>query len=180
MKYLAVPVLSHRVIIQPTSRLKNVSPDNVISDILYETEVPGENSPKTWNEMKIHKNFWIAFFLFVSLVIFQTYVKDSSVERTIYLIALLILVNLVITISSSDKLNLKRTTKEPRQQVGQYFKENYEIENNKSQPLLWASIIDESNITSNTNKKIIAWIPGFGKRNFINQVQLSKNAVYSP
>ena len=41
VKYLAVPVLSHRVIIQPTSRLKNVSPDNVISDILYETEVPG-------------------------------------------------------------------------------------------------------------------------------------------
>ena len=134
----------------------------------------GENSPKTRNEMKIHKKFWVAFFLFVSLVIFQTYVKDSSVERTIYLIALLILVNLVITISSSDNINLKRTTKEPRQQVGQYFKENYEIENNKRQPLLWASIIDESNINSNTKKKIIAWIPGFGKRNFINQEQLKK------
>ena len=139
----------------------------------------GENSPKTWNEMKIHKNFWVTFFLFVSLVIFQTYVKDSSIERTIYLLALLILGNLVITIFSSDKLNLKRTTKESRQQVGQYFKENYEIENNKRQPLLWASIIDESNITKNTKKKIIAWIPGFGKRNFVNQVQLEKRGVFS-
>jgi len=41
VKYLAESVLSHRVIIQPTSRLKNVSPENVIADILYETEVPG-------------------------------------------------------------------------------------------------------------------------------------------
>ena len=41
VKYLADSVLSHRLIIQPTSRLKNVTPSAVISDILFETQVPG-------------------------------------------------------------------------------------------------------------------------------------------
>jgi len=41
VKYLAESVLGHRIIIQPTARLKNVTPSAVISDILLETQVPG-------------------------------------------------------------------------------------------------------------------------------------------
>jgi len=41
VKYLADSILGHRLIIQPTSRLKNVTPSAVIADILYETQVPG-------------------------------------------------------------------------------------------------------------------------------------------
>ena len=41
IKYLAVPVLSHRIIIQPTARLKNLTADALLTDILFETEVPG-------------------------------------------------------------------------------------------------------------------------------------------
>jgi MoxR-like ATPase len=41
IKYLAVPILSHRIILQPTSRLKNITTESIIEDILYQTEVPG-------------------------------------------------------------------------------------------------------------------------------------------
>jgi len=41
IKYLAVPVLSHRIIIQPTARLKNLTPNVILTDILFETDVPG-------------------------------------------------------------------------------------------------------------------------------------------
>ncbi len=41
IKYLADSILGHRLIIQPTSRLKNVTPAAVIADILYDTQVPG-------------------------------------------------------------------------------------------------------------------------------------------
>ena len=41
IKFLAVPVLSHRIIIQPTARLKNLTADAILTDILFETEVPG-------------------------------------------------------------------------------------------------------------------------------------------
>jgi len=129
--------------------------------------------------MKIRKNFWIVLLLLISLSIFQNYVKDFSVERTIYIILFLLFVSAIITISSHDKLYLKRTTKEPRQQVGQLLKESYEIENKKNLPILWASIIDESNITNNKVKQIIAWIPRYGKRSFIKQVFLSKRGVFS-
>lgn len=41
IKNLAVPVLSHRIIIQPSARLKNLTPDTILTDILFETDVPG-------------------------------------------------------------------------------------------------------------------------------------------
>lgn len=41
IKYLADSILGHRLIIQPTSRLKNVTPAAVIADILFDTQVPG-------------------------------------------------------------------------------------------------------------------------------------------
>jgi MoxR-like ATPase len=41
IKYLADSILGHRLIIQPTARLKNVTASAVITDILYETQVPG-------------------------------------------------------------------------------------------------------------------------------------------
>lgn len=41
VKYLAGPVLAHRLIIQPTARLKNLTASTIISEILYETQVPG-------------------------------------------------------------------------------------------------------------------------------------------
>jgi MoxR-like ATPase len=41
IKYLVVPILSHRMIIQPTARLKNLTAETILADILYETEVPG-------------------------------------------------------------------------------------------------------------------------------------------
>lgn len=41
IKYLVVPVLSHRLIIQPTARIKNLTAETILADILHETEVPG-------------------------------------------------------------------------------------------------------------------------------------------
>lgn len=41
IKFLAKPILAHRLIVQPTSRLKNISAYQIIEDILSEVEVPG-------------------------------------------------------------------------------------------------------------------------------------------
>ncbi len=41
IKYLVLPILSHRMIIHPTARLKNLTAETILTDILYETEVPG-------------------------------------------------------------------------------------------------------------------------------------------
>jgi len=41
VKYIATSILSHRIILQPTSRLKNITSKQVIEDILVEVAVPG-------------------------------------------------------------------------------------------------------------------------------------------
>jgi MoxR-like ATPase len=40
-KYLAECILSHRIIVQPAARMKNITPSTVIEDILVQTSVPG-------------------------------------------------------------------------------------------------------------------------------------------
>jgi len=41
IKYLADSILSHRMVIQPTSRLKNITAESVVADILATVDVPG-------------------------------------------------------------------------------------------------------------------------------------------
>lgn len=139
----------------------------------------GASLQKIKIDMKIRKNFWIVSLLLIAFSIFQNYVKDFSVERTIYFLLILIFVSLFITISSHNKLNFQRKTKESRQQVGQFLIESYEIENKKNQPILWASVIDESNITEKNEKQVVAWIPGHGKRIIFKQIFLRKRGVFS-
>lgn len=129
--------------------------------------------------MKPKTNFWIIVLLIVLLSIFQSYLKDSTVERTIYFLILLIVISYFIAVNSTKKINLKRSTRETRQQVGQYFKENYEIENIKTQPVLWILLEDESNITLKKGKWLIAWLSGNSIRNFINQSVLDKRGVFT-
>ena len=41
VKALAIPALSHRIIIGPAARIKEIEPDSIIQDIVAETPVPG-------------------------------------------------------------------------------------------------------------------------------------------
>ena len=41
VKFLAEPILSHRLLISPSARIKNVSPRQIVEDTLRHTPVPG-------------------------------------------------------------------------------------------------------------------------------------------
>jgi uncharacterized protein (DUF58 family) len=129
--------------------------------------------------MRPKKNFWVVIFLFLVLLIFQVFIKDNSIERTIYFLLILLVSSAYLTSRSTDKFILKRSTRETRQQVGQYFVENYEIENNKPLPIVWLRVFDESNITAGKEKKIIAWVPGYGRKSFVQQGVLEYRGVFS-
>ncbi len=138
-----------------------------------------ENFHKNRISMKVKKHFWVAIFILVFLFVFQTYIKDQSIERTIYLLISLMIISAVLTLVNSDKIKLNRKTRETRQLVGQYFVERYEIENNKKQPVLWATVVDLSNISTKKNKKIVAWIPGSSTREYIQRTLLQKRGIFT-
>jgi len=138
-----------------------------------------ENSQKNETIMKVKKPFWITVFILLILFVFQTYIKDVSVERTIFFLLGLIIINAIITTLNSDKVNLHRKTRETRQQVGQYFIERYEIVNRKKQPVLWAKVNDLSNISSKNTNKIVAWIPGLSSREYIRRTILEKRGIFT-
>jgi uncharacterized protein (DUF58 family) len=63
--------------------------------------------------------------------------------------------------------------------VGQYFTEKYEICNQKILPILWIAIEDKSGISSENEKRLIAWIPGNSTKVFVNQSILDKRGVFT-
>lgn len=129
--------------------------------------------------MKPKLPLWIVVFILVALIIFQQYVKDRSIERTIYFLILLIAFSIIATLSASGKFKLARTTKETRQQVGQYFIEKYEIENQGTWPVLWVILADKSHISLKEKQRVIAWIPGHGKRSYVSQSWLERRGIYT-
>ena len=129
--------------------------------------------------MKPKLNFWIILTIILALLILQGYLHDKSIERTIYFLIILIIVCFVLTKNSTRKLILTRSTRENRQQVGQYFTEKYEINNQKLLPILWITVEDKSGLSSENEKRLIAWIPGNSRKIFVNQSILNKRGVFS-
>ena len=41
IKALAIPVLGHRIIVSPAARLRELSADRIVQEIVYSTPVPG-------------------------------------------------------------------------------------------------------------------------------------------
>ncbi len=41
VKRLAVPTLAHRLIVSPSARIKNITPEQIVEDALRHTPVPG-------------------------------------------------------------------------------------------------------------------------------------------
>lgn len=129
--------------------------------------------------MKPRLPLWVIVGILIGLLVFQQYFRDSSVERTIYFLILLIVFSAIITLSASGKFSLLRTTKETRQQVGQYFIEKYEIENSGALPVLWVVLLDKSHINLVDKRRVIAWIPGHGKRSYISQSWLEHRGIFT-
>jgi uncharacterized protein (DUF58 family) len=129
--------------------------------------------------MKPKLNFWILLAVIITLLILQGYLQDKSIERTIYFLIILVIISFLITKNSTVKLSITRSTRENRQQVGQYFTEKYEISNQKILPILWISLVDKSGLSSENDKRLIAWIPGNSTKVLVNQSILDKRGVFT-
>lgn len=129
--------------------------------------------------MKVKLNFWIGLIILAGLIYLNNYLKDDSVERTIFFICFIISSSYIIARVSSNDIILIRRTKETRQQVGHYFSEKYEIFNNKRLPIIWVTIIDESHLSNQKIVRIISWITGHRRREFIQLTLLDRRGVFS-
>ena len=116
--------------------------------------------------MKTRVTFWISIFVLIILFIIHSFQKDIAIERALYLIIILGFFCWLIAKNSVKGFLLERKGRESRQQVGQYFRENYEIINDSNFPKLWVSIEDKSGLNIEHHQKLITWIQPKSKNVF--------------
>ena len=90
--------------------------------------------------LKITIRFWIIFgILIISLLGWILYKEDVFIQLTT-LASLIIITCLIWTISAVIKIDITRKSRFFRQNVGEYFEENFEIKNNLPIWRFWLEI----------------------------------------
>jgi uncharacterized protein (DUF58 family) len=128
--------------------------------------------------MKPKIAFWVLLILFIGVIVFHSYLKDRAIERTIYFIGTIIIVNYLIAKTSTFGISFSRTSRENRQQVGQVFKERYEVINKHFFPKFWIILEDMSDVNKKPEKRLLSWLIAGSKTSFIVQTSLTKRGEY--
>jgi uncharacterized protein (DUF58 family) len=98
--------------------------------------------------------------------------------RLSYLWGLIFMVSWVGLSSASRGLNLRRTIRASRAQVGQVFEEQYDIQNNSYFPIFWLELQDESPLPGSQSLYVLNLLKGKNARSFLLRTRLNKRGVY--
>ena len=89
-----------------------------------------------------------------------------------------ILGELAVVIHASRGLNLKRTIRASRAQVGQVFEEQFDILNSSRFPLFWLELRDESPLPGSQGEYVLNLIKGKKVRSFLLRTRLYQRGVF--
>jgi len=139
--------------------------------------------------MIIRRPFWgivliligagIAAFLLPSLAPNFPPQSISIPYRLIYITVLLIVISWIWAYISIRGLNLKRTARGFRQQLGEVFEERFEISNKFAFVRVWLEIRDQSNLPGASGSRVFSWIGGREQRTYTSYTLLSQRGEYN-
>ncbi len=75
-------------------------------------------------------------------------------------------------------LQIKRSARTTKAQVGQIFEERFEIQNLNRFPRLWVEIRDETSLPGSEGSRVLTMIKGRQTRSYLARVRLSKRGVF--
>jgi uncharacterized protein (DUF58 family) len=131
--------------------------------------------------IRLGRSFW--WMLFLTGVSFLLTRLPWLSPNPIYLrltvtLLVIIAVSALWTIFSLSGVQLNRTSRETRKQVGEVHTEEYEIVNRFSLPKIWLKITDQSQLLGGTGSKVVTGIGGKKTRTHIGMTLLQKRGWY--
>jgi len=98
--------------------------------------------------------------------------------RMSYLWGIILLVSWLWLSSASRGINLQRTIRASRAQVGQVFEEQFDILNSSRFPLFWVELKDESPLPGSQGEYVLNLIKGKNMRSFLMRTRLYQRGVF--
>jgi hypothetical protein len=146
IKMLASSALAHRMIVSPAARIKDVSSDAVLADILASVPVPGARvvplSPGHARRARTVRRLRVMVLLFVFSLGSGLFTGRSLFYHLAYLFAALILLAFLWAWTGISWVHLRRQTRARRAQVGRPLEERFSVRNSSPLPKLWLEVRD--------------------------------------
>jgi len=98
--------------------------------------------------------------------------------RLSYFWGLLLLVNWLMSLIALRGVDVKRTARVLRSQVGMIFEERYEVQNSGRIPRLWIEVRDESALPESHGSHVLTLIGGRESRTYLARTRLMERGVF--
>ena len=178
IKSLAVPVLAHRVIVGPAARLRELSAEKIVEEILENLPVPAEIS-RLHRHMKLsHASALVsragdfsslAGWILTGLVIYA---------RLAYLGIFLMAGAAIWTVLSINGIHLRRNTRTLRASMGDVFEEHYEIKKETWPGCAWLEVLNQSTLPNAAGSRLLTRIDAHQLRYYSARTLLTRRGAY--
>lgn len=131
--------------------------------------------------IKLGKSFWwILILVGVSLLLSRLPgLSENLIYRRLFIVFLiLLLANTIWSALSIIGVELIRTTRTTRKQVGEIFTENFEVINSSIIPKVWLKVTDQSELPGGSGSRVLTWIGGRQSRTYIAYSFLEKRGWF--
>jgi uncharacterized protein (DUF58 family) len=99
-------------------------------------------------------------------------------QRLFIALLIAVLTNFLWTVFSLHRVDLTRSTRSTRKQVGEIFSENFEVANRSFLPKVWVKITDQSELSNRAGSSVLTWIGGHHTRQYIAYSLLEKRGWF--
>ncbi len=131
--------------------------------------------------IKMGRSFWwMVLLIFISFIISRLPdLSNNPIYQRLFIALLIVLLgNFIWTVFSLHGVELTRSTRSTRKQVGEVFSENFEIVNRSFLPKIWVKITDQSELSDRAGSSILTWIGGHHTRQYIAYSLLEKRGWF--
>jgi len=129
--------------------------------------------------MKIRKPFWGVLIVLAVAVVGILWSRSDVFYRVVYLCGGLIILSWLWTKISLNGISLRRSSRGTKQQLGQVFEEQFEINNRIPFTRVWMEVEDGTHLPGSGGNRVLSMIRGKTVRNYSSYTLLSKRGQFA-